>query len=221
MPTTIPSDRVDFLCGATRCAAWLTLPPGAGPHPAVVLVHGLGATHEMMLPQYEQHFAAAGIATLAFEYRNTGASDGEPRQHISMRRQRADVAAAMDFLAMRSEIDAGRVGLWGTPWRDDCAVGCRVAERCGGGGGPVPDGARAGRGAPPGCGVGAAAESVHRRGCAAGAAEPRAALCADRRAAGQYRCGDRRRRRGGRELHASTRRARREPGRGGRRHRGW
>jgi alpha/beta superfamily hydrolase len=68
----------------------------------------------MMLPQYEQHFAAAGIATLAFDYRNTGASDGLPRQHISMRHQRADVAAAMDFLTAHPQTDAERIGLWGT-----------------------------------------------------------------------------------------------------------
>ncbi|WP_234816159.1 alpha/beta hydrolase [Mycolicibacterium agri] len=92
----------------------LTLPPGAGPHPAVVLVHGFGATRDMMLPQYEQHFAAAGVATLAFDYRSTGASAGEPRQRISMRRQRVDVAAAMDFLSTRPEIDSRRIGLWGT-----------------------------------------------------------------------------------------------------------
>ena len=73
MPATIPTERVDFSCRGIRCAAWLTLPSGPGPHPAVVLVHGLGATHEMMLTQYEQHFAGAGIATLAFDYRNAGA----------------------------------------------------------------------------------------------------------------------------------------------------
>ena len=95
MPATIPTERVDFPSEGTRCAAWLTMPKGGGPHRAVVLAHGFGATHEMMLPQYEQHFAAAGIATLAFDYRNTGASDGLPRQHISMRHQRADVAAAI------------------------------------------------------------------------------------------------------------------------------
>ena len=67
------------------------VPRGGGPHPAVVLVHGLGATHQMMLRQYEQAFAGAGIATLAFDYRNTGASEGEPRQRIAMRRQHADV----------------------------------------------------------------------------------------------------------------------------------
>ncbi|WP_123028826.1 alpha/beta hydrolase [Mycolicibacterium stellerae] len=114
MPLTIPTHRVDFHTGGVRCAGWLTLPAGPGPHPAIVLVHGFGATHEMMLPQYEQHFAAAGIATLAFDYRNTGESDGQPRQHISLRRQRADVEAALNFLKARPDIDAGRVGLWGT-----------------------------------------------------------------------------------------------------------
>ena len=49
MQMTIPTERVDFDSRGTRCAAWLTLPAGAGPHPAVVLVHGLGATHDMML----------------------------------------------------------------------------------------------------------------------------------------------------------------------------
>jgi pimeloyl-ACP methyl ester carboxylesterase len=114
MQATIPTNRVGFLSGGTRCAAWLTLPHGAGPHAAVVLVHGFGATRDMMLPQYEQYFAAAGIATVAFDYRNTGASDGQPRQHISMRNQRADVAAAMDFLTAHTAIDARRIGLWGT-----------------------------------------------------------------------------------------------------------
>ncbi|HTF08289.1 MAG TPA: alpha/beta fold hydrolase, partial [Asanoa sp.] len=114
MPRTIPTERIDFRVRDTRCAAWLTLPPGSGPHPAVVLVHGLGATHDMMLPQYEQHFAAAGIATLAFDYRYTGDSDGQPRQHISTREQCDDVAAALEHLKSRPEIDCGRIGLWGT-----------------------------------------------------------------------------------------------------------
>jgi len=42
MPVTIPTERVDFPSEGTRCAAWLTMPPGAGPHPAVVLAHGFG-----------------------------------------------------------------------------------------------------------------------------------------------------------------------------------
>jgi pimeloyl-ACP methyl ester carboxylesterase len=112
--TTIPTERVDFPSGGTRCAAWLTLPPTTGPHPAVVLVHGLGATHDMMLAQYEQRFPAAGIATLAFDYRHTGVSDGRPRQRISMPRQRVDVTAALSYLGGRSDVDSARLALWGT-----------------------------------------------------------------------------------------------------------
>jgi fermentation-respiration switch protein FrsA (DUF1100 family) len=68
----------------------------------------------MMLPQYEQHFAAAGIATMAFDYRYTGASDGQPRQHISTKAQYDDVAAALEHVKSRPEIDGRRIGLWGT-----------------------------------------------------------------------------------------------------------
>ena len=114
MPTTIPTQRADFVCGGTRCAAWLTLPAGPGPHPGVVLAHGLGATHDMMLGQYEQHFAASGIATLAFDYRYTGASDGQPRQRISIRQQCRDIVAAVAHLKANPQIDGRRIGLWGT-----------------------------------------------------------------------------------------------------------
>ncbi len=108
MPTTIPTQRVDFRVRGTRLAAWLTLPPERRPHPGVVLVHGFGATHDMMLGQYEQHFAAAGIATVAFDYRHTGASDGQPRQHISIREQGRDVGAAVEHLKTLPGVDASR-----------------------------------------------------------------------------------------------------------------
>jgi dienelactone hydrolase len=111
---TLKTSPTAFAVDGVRCAAWITLPDRPGPHPAVVLVHGLGATHGMMLSQYERHFASAGIATLAFDYRHTGASAGSPRQRISMRRHRADVHAALDYLRTRDDIDTNRIGLWGT-----------------------------------------------------------------------------------------------------------
>lgn len=106
--------RLSFASRGTRCTGWLTLPGGPGPHPGVVLAHGLGATHGMLLTQYEQHFAKAGIATLAFDYRYSGESGGEPRQQFRMRWHREDVEAALDCLREQASIDAGRVGLWGT-----------------------------------------------------------------------------------------------------------
>ena len=103
-----------FTSHGTRCTAWLTRPPTPGPHPVVVLAHGLGANHTMSLSRYEQHFAGAGFATLAFDYRHLGASDGSPRQRLSLRRHRQDIVSALEFVGRLSEIDAGRVALWGT-----------------------------------------------------------------------------------------------------------
>lgn len=114
MTATLATTPLGFDVRGTRVAGWLTIPDGRGPHPAVVLVHGLGATHGMMLAQYEQHFAASGIATLAFDYRHTGESGGAPRQLITMRRHLQDVQAAHAVLSARPEIDSRRVGLWGT-----------------------------------------------------------------------------------------------------------
>ncbi|MCW5746283.1 MAG: alpha/beta fold hydrolase [Alphaproteobacteria bacterium] len=106
--------RTMFPSGAGRCAAWLTLPAGNGPHPAILLVHGGGATHAMMLEQYERWFAAAGFAVVAFDFRHLGDSDGEPRQLMNLRRYFEDIDAALAFIAAHPELDARRVALWGT-----------------------------------------------------------------------------------------------------------
>jgi uncharacterized protein len=103
-----------FSSHGTRCAAWLTRPPIPGPQPIVVLAHGLGANHAMSLSRYEQHFADAGIATLAFDYRHLGASGGTPRQRLSLRRHRQDIASALDFVRELAGIDTSRLALWGT-----------------------------------------------------------------------------------------------------------
>ncbi|MGW5386100.1 alpha/beta hydrolase [Nocardia sp. NPDC003963] len=106
--------RTTFPSGRDHCAAWLTLPDGDGPHPAVVLVHGGGATHEMMLGQYERWFARAGLAVVAFDFRHLGESGGEPRQLVDQRRYAEDVDAALGFARSRPELDPGRIALWGT-----------------------------------------------------------------------------------------------------------
>lgn len=106
--------RTTFRSGAETCAAWLTLPEGTGPHPVVLLIHGGGATHSMMLDQYERWFAAAGLAVVAFDFRHLGESGGTPRQLMSIRRYFEDIDAALAFIRSRPEIDAARVALWGT-----------------------------------------------------------------------------------------------------------
>jgi fermentation-respiration switch protein FrsA (DUF1100 family) len=104
----------DFESGGERCAAWLYLPEGDGPHPCVVMGHGFSAVREHRLDAYAEHFASAGLAALVFDYRHFGASGGEPRQLLDIRRQLADWRAAVAHARALDGIDRRRVAVWGS-----------------------------------------------------------------------------------------------------------
>ena len=76
-------------------AAWLWHPEGATG--AVVLGHGLSAVRDQRLPAYAERFAEAGLAALLFDYRHFGASGGEPRQLLDIRRQLEDWRTALAY----------------------------------------------------------------------------------------------------------------------------
>src|SRR5271155_778315 len=82
--------------------------------PAVAMAHGLGAVKEMYLEPFARRFAKAGIAALVFDYRGFGASGGEPRQRVSPHDQMEDYRNALTWLSLQPEIDANRLGIWGT-----------------------------------------------------------------------------------------------------------
>ena len=105
---------VGFSSGEETCAAWLYVPDGAGRVPGVVLAHGWTGVREQRLDVYAERFVSAGLAALVFDYRYFGASSGEPRQLLDIKRQLADWAAAIAFVRSRAEVDPGRVALWGT-----------------------------------------------------------------------------------------------------------
>ncbi len=105
---------VTFPSADETCAAWLYLPSGDGPHPVVVLGHGLGAIRDMRLDCYAERFQAAGYAALVFDYRHFGGSTGEPRQLVDIKKQRADWKAAIAYARSRPDLDPDRVVAWGT-----------------------------------------------------------------------------------------------------------
>lgn len=115
MPDPVRED-VSFDSHGDRCAAWLYRPTGEAPgqHPIVVLAHGFGGTREGRLWAYAERFAAAGIASLVFDYRHFGDSEGEPRQLLSISGQHEDWRAAVAFARSLPGIDPRRVALWGT-----------------------------------------------------------------------------------------------------------
>jgi len=78
----IPLVQVDtrFQGSGVTLAGRLTLPPGDGPVPLVVLVHG--AEHDSALQRYslQREFGSAGIGVFAYDKRGTGASGGRYTQ---------------------------------------------------------------------------------------------------------------------------------------------
>ena len=104
---------VEFRSEGIRVRGHLYLPEGKGPHPALAMAGGWCYVKELVLPEYARVLADAGIAVLAFDYRNFGESDGEPRQHIDPWAQIEDYKNALSYLETREEIDRHRLGVWG------------------------------------------------------------------------------------------------------------
>ena len=104
----------EFSSLGTRCAAWLYRPEGAEMPPVVVMAHGFGAQRDFGLPAYAERFADRGMAVFLFDYRNFGASDGEPRNLVSNSRHLRDWEAALAYVRGLPGIDTERIGLWGS-----------------------------------------------------------------------------------------------------------
>lgn len=58
-------------------------------------------------------FNKAGYATLLYDHRHWGSSDGLPRQHVNLFQQAEDLSDAITYMANRSDIDGERIAIWG------------------------------------------------------------------------------------------------------------
>jgi fermentation-respiration switch protein FrsA (DUF1100 family) len=108
---------IEFDAEGVILRGWLYLPDGAaGPVPTVVMAHGFSAVKEMYLDSFAEAFATGGLGALVFDNRNFGASDGEPRQEIDPWAQVRDYRHAITYAQIRPEVDADRIGVWGTSY---------------------------------------------------------------------------------------------------------
>jgi uncharacterized protein len=100
-----------------RLRGWLFLPSKrAGPLPAISLAHGYAGVKEHGLERFARAFAEAGFVALVHDHRNFGASDGTIRHDIDPWRQIADWRRAISFLESQAEVDAMKIGVWGTSY---------------------------------------------------------------------------------------------------------
>lgn len=106
--------EVEFRSEGTLIRAALVLPEATkGPVPAVVMGGGWCYVKEIVMPHYAKAIVAAGAAVLMFDYRHSGASEGEPRQLIDPAKQIEDFKNAVTFVSSLPEIDPDKVGVWG------------------------------------------------------------------------------------------------------------
>jgi fermentation-respiration switch protein FrsA (DUF1100 family) len=123
-------DDVEFdVEGGVKLRGWLLSPEGSGPHPAITMAHGYAGVREQGIEPFARAFAEAGFVVLLHDHRSFGASDGEPRQDVDPWRQIADWRRAISFLERRPDVDADRIGLWGTSYAGGHAIVLGATDR--------------------------------------------------------------------------------------------
>lgn len=109
-------ERVAFYSHGATVVGDLYMPDAfeGGPGPAVVQGPGwMGLRTARLYRPYHEAFVAAGISVLSIDYRGCGDSEGDPLA-FSPRRQVEDLMNGVTFLTTRSEIDADRIGVFGS-----------------------------------------------------------------------------------------------------------
>src|SRR5438876_9262830 len=115
--------------------AWLYLPEGSGPHPAVVMAHGIGGIKAGGLAPFAERFREEGFVAIAFDYRNFGGSGGQPREVLSVPRQRADYSTVIGWAREQPYVDTRQIIAWGHVLRRHAhrrTRGLRHSTGCGG-----------------------------------------------------------------------------------------
>jgi uncharacterized protein len=112
--------EVTFPYGEDELFGVLTLPPGAGPHPAIVLIDGAASTTtgvragaaSTAFINFSRVMVRDGYAVLRYDPPGVGRSTGEYPVEILDERV-AESMAALHHLQARPDVRADKVGLWG------------------------------------------------------------------------------------------------------------
>ncbi len=172
LPDTVEKRSVTIFSDGTRMAGDLYLPKGLKAEeklPAIILCAGTGGTKGGTQARLGPIFVEKGYIVLAFDYRGWGQSESqliamEPqpapdknneltlkvkaiRWPMNYTDQTADIRAAVSFIAGEPNVDASRIGLWGSSYGgglvtwvagNDPRVRCVAAQVPGMGGARAP-----------------------------------------------------------------------------------
>jgi uncharacterized protein len=110
---------VEFMSKGLRCRGLKYVPDGMSSgekRPCIVLAHGFSAVKEMYFTHYADAFRKAGYVAIVFDYRFQGESEGEPRGQIFPWEQIEDFRNAITFAQAQPEVDAERIGIFGSSY---------------------------------------------------------------------------------------------------------
>ncbi|WP_369250096.1 alpha/beta hydrolase [Streptomyces sp. R41] len=102
-PLNVTSDGLDV-------PGYLMLPRGEGPWPCVVLVNGLDSAKEVELYAFAREFIARGMGAVVFDGPGQGVHIGRTPMAVDFERV---VAAVMEHVVRRPDVDADRMGIFG------------------------------------------------------------------------------------------------------------
>lgn len=86
---------------------------GGSSYPAIIVSGSWTTVKEQMAGLYAQKLAEKGFITLAFDFRNFGTSEGEPRFYENPSLKKEDIKNAVTFLETLAEVDSKRIGAFG------------------------------------------------------------------------------------------------------------
>jgi fermentation-respiration switch protein FrsA (DUF1100 family) len=124
-------ETVRFSVDGVDVVADLYLPADLKPgerRPALVTGHGFSAVREALQPQGE-FFSAAGYIVLALDYRGFGESGGAVRGELFPDRHVDDFSAGISYLQTRDDVEADRIGIWGTSFGGGVVLAAGARDR--------------------------------------------------------------------------------------------
>lgn len=122
-------EKVHYLSEESKITALLYTPERNGKLPAIVMAHGYGLTKEAYIDRFAECFAERGFVVILFDYRNFGESEGFPRQEVNPFLQIDDFKNSITFATTLSNVDAEKIGIWGTSYAGGNVIVTAATDR--------------------------------------------------------------------------------------------
>ena len=109
-------EAIEFTVAGTKVRGFVHLPEGVEKAnlPLIVMGNGFATEWQFGTRTTIEAFTELGCATLNFDYRSFGISDGEPRQVVDTQGQLEDWRAALRFAQSLEWVDQSKIIIWGS-----------------------------------------------------------------------------------------------------------